>query len=83
MEVEDGLSRAGPDVKDGAISVLDFALAGDLRGGEMAATDDFRVRGFGFLQSREMPFRNDENVRRSLRIDVFKGENVVVFMNFL
>ena len=43
MQVEDGLSGTGADVEDGAISVLDVALAGDLGGGEMAAANDFGV----------------------------------------
>jgi len=49
VEVEDGLAGAGADVKDGAVSLLDVALTGDLRGGEMAAADDFGVGGLGFF----------------------------------
>jgi hypothetical protein len=45
VEVEDGLSRAGADVDDGAVSLFDVALAGDLGGGEVAAADDFGVGG--------------------------------------
>lgn len=82
VEVEDGLSGAGADVEDSAVSVLDLALASDLCGGEMAAADDFGIGGFGFFQSREMPFRNDENVRGGLRVDVFEGDDVIVFMHF-
>ncbi len=47
MEVEDGLSGAGADVEDGAVSLLDVALAGDLSGGEVAAADEFGVGGLG------------------------------------
>ena len=83
MEVEDGLSGAGANVEDGAVSLLDVALAGDLGGGEMAAADQFGVGGFGLFQSREMSFGNDEHVRGCLRVDVFKGEDVIVFVNLL
>jgi len=83
VEVEDGLSGAGADVEDSAVSVFDVALAGDLGGGEMASSDDFCVGGLGFLQSGKMPFWNDEHVSRGLWIDVLEGEDVVVFMNFL
>lgn len=83
MEVENRLSGARPDVEDGAVSLLDVALAGDLGGGEMAAADEFGVGGLGLFQSRKMLFGNDENVRGRLRVDVFEGENVVVLVNFL
>ena len=49
MEVEDRLSGAGADVEDRAVSLLDVALARDLRGGEMTAADDFRVGSFALL----------------------------------
>jgi hypothetical protein len=83
VEVEDGLSGAGADIEDGAVSLLDVALAGDLSGGEVTAADDFGVGGLGFFQSGKMFFRNDENVRGGLRVDVFEGKNVVVLVNFL
>ena len=49
MKVEYGLSSAGTYVEDGAIALFDLALAGDLRGGEMATADDFGVGGLGFF----------------------------------
>ena len=36
-----------------------------------------------FFQSRKMFLGNDENVRGRLGIDVFKGEDMIVFVNFL
>ena len=81
MQVEDGLSSAGADVEDGAISLFDVALAGDLRGDEVAAADDFGVGGLSFFQSRKMFLRNDEDVRGRLRFDVFEGEDVFVLVN--
>ena len=47
--MEDGLSGAGADVEDGAVALLNLALAGDLGGGEMTAADDLGIAGFGFL----------------------------------
>jgi len=82
VQVEDGLSGAGADVQDGAVSLLDVALAGDLSGGEVAAADDFRVAGLSFFQSGKMFFGNDQDVRGRLGIDVFEGEHVVVFVHF-
>ena len=49
MQMEYGLSGAGADVEDGAVSLLDVALAGDLGGGEVAAADDFGVGRLGFF----------------------------------
>lgn len=83
MQVKHGLSGSGPHVQHGAVSVFNIALAGDLSGGEVAAADQFRVFRFRFLQSREMFPGNDEHMSRSLRLNVFKREDVVVFVNFL
>ena len=83
MEVEDGLSGAGADVEDGAVALLEVALAGDVGGGEVAAADEFSVGGFGFFQTGKMFFGNDQNVRGGLRVDVFEGEDVFVLVNFL
>jgi hypothetical protein len=83
MEVEDGLSRAGADVEDSAVSVFDVALAGDLSGHKMAAPDNFRVARLSFFQSHNMFLGNDEHVRRRLRMDILERENVIVFINLL
>jgi len=81
VEMKDGLSGAGADVEDGAVSLLDLALACDLGGGKVATADDFCVGRLGLFQSGKMFLGNDENVRGSLRLDVFKGEDMVVLVN--
>jgi hypothetical protein len=83
MQVEDGLACAGADVEDRAVSLLDFALARNLRGGEMASADHLGVRRFRFFQAGEMFLGNDEYVRGRLRLDIFEGKDVVVFVNLL
>ena len=83
VEVKYGLPGAWADVEDGAVSLLDVALARDLGGGEVAAADDFRVGRLGLFQSGKMFLGNDENVRGGLRFDVFEGEDVFVLVNFL
>src|ERR1700727_4096061 len=83
VQMKHRLSRAGSHVEDGAVSLFDVALAGNLGGREMAAADDLRISRLGFFQSRKVFFRNDQNMCRSLRIDVFEGEDVIVFVNFL
>ena len=81
MEVEDGLAGAGADVEDGAVAVFDVALAGDVGGGEVAAAYQFGVFGLGFFESGEVFFGDDQDVGRGLRVDVFEGEDVFVFVN--
>jgi hypothetical protein len=81
--MEYGLPCAGTNVEDGAVSLFDVALAGDLRGGEMAAANDLRIGSFGFFQSCEVLFRNNEHMCRRFRIDIFEGEDVFVLVNFL
>lgn len=83
MQMEDRLSCARSNVEDGPVALLDVALAGDLRGGQMAAADQFGIFGLGFLQSSEMFLGHDQHVRGRLRIDVFEGEDVLVLVNFL
>ena len=83
MEVEDGLSGAGADVEDGAVSLLDVALASDLGGCKVTTSDDFGVGDLGFFQSSKMFLGNDEDMCGSLRVDVFESEDVLVFVNFL
>ena len=83
MEVEDGLTGAGADVEDGAVSLLDVALARDLGSGEVAAADDFGVGSLGLFQSSKMLLGDDEHVRWSLGADVFESEDMVVFVDFL
>ena len=82
MQVKDGLSSAGTNVQDSAVSLLDLALAGDRGSGQMAAADDFGVAAFRFFQSCKMAFGNDKHMGRRLRINVFKSEHVLIFKNF-
>src|SRR5580658_7657264 len=75
------LPGPGANVEHGTVSVLDVALASDLGSGKMAASNDLGVLSFGIFQSREMFLGNDEHVGRRFRADVFKGEDVLVFVN--
>ena len=83
VEMENGLSRAGADVEDGAVSLLDVALASDVRGGKVAAPDYFRLRGLRLLQSGKMLLGNDQNMCWGLRIHVLEGEDVFIFVNLV
>jgi len=82
VQVEDRLSRARSNIKDGAVSVLDVALAGDLGSSKVAAAYHFGVGCLRLFQSSKMLFRNDEHVRGCLRPNVFERKDVFVFVNF-
>jgi len=83
MKVKDRLTSTRANIEDGAVSLLDLALARDHGGGHVAAADDFGVGVLRFFQSCKMPFGNDEDVRRRLGIDVFEGKNVLIFEHLL
>ena len=49
MQVENRLPSTGSNVEDGAVSVLDVPLPGDLGRGQVAAANDFGVSGPGLF----------------------------------
>jgi hypothetical protein len=79
VQVEDGLSGACTNVEDGTVAILDFSLACDLGGCQMAAANDLRVGTFRFFQSSKMPFGDHEDMCRRLRPYVFEGKDVFIF----
>ena len=83
MQMQDRLARARADVVDGAIPVLDVTLARDLSCDQLAIADQFRILGPGLSEIDNVPFGDDQDVRRRLRIDVLKGQGPVVFVDLL
>jgi hypothetical protein len=83
VEVEHGLSGPLPDVQHGAVAILNRPLSGNVRRGEEATANEFRVFWLSFLQARNMFLGKDEYVRRALGVDIVKGEGVLVFVDFL
>jgi hypothetical protein len=83
VQVKDRLAGTGTDVDYGSIAIFDAALARYFGGGELAIADKFRIFGCRFLESVEMFLGNDEHMGRSLGIDIFEGESVLVFVDFL
>jgi hypothetical protein len=82
VQVEDRLSGARPNIEDGAVSLLDVALARDLGGSKVAAADHFGVGGLRLFQSSKMFLRNNKHVRGRLRPNVFERKDVFIFVNF-
>jgi hypothetical protein len=83
VQVKHRLPRAGANVQHSSIPALNLAVTRDLRRGKVTASDDLCVGSFRFFQSGEMPLGNNQNVSGRLRLNIFKGENVFVFINFL
>ena len=76
-------ARTRSYVQHGAVAVLDISLARDSCCREMTTSDDFGIAFLGFFESRKMRLRNNQHMRRSLRIDIFEREHMRVFMNLL
>ena len=54
-----------------------------MSGGQMTTADQFGVLRRSFFQSTDMPLGNDQNMGGGLRIDVFKGEGMLILIDFL
>jgi hypothetical protein len=83
VQMKDRLPCSRTDVEDSTVTMLDIVLAGDPSGHQMTTADDFGVGILSLFQTSKVPLGNDEDVRGCLRVDVFKRENVLVFVNLL
>src|SRR6266849_4415276 len=83
MQMENRLAGAAAVVDDRTIAGEQTELCGQLRGEQLQLAEERLVAGLGVVQRREMFSRTNENVRGCLRIDVFKGEHVVIFIDEL
>jgi hypothetical protein len=83
MQMKHRLSGTRADVDHGAVSVLNPALASDLRGHQVAAAQGLGIFWLRLLQTTNVFLGNDKDVRWPLRIDVFKRVAVLVLIDFL
>src|SRR5262249_37393733 len=83
VQMEDCLSGVRADVINGAKAVIKLALAGEFGGNELAIADQLRVSLGRLINANDVLLGDDENVRWRSRLDVFKGEDSVVFVHFL
>src|ERR1700683_2709254 len=83
VEMKNSLPRTLPPVHHCAMSPLNVALGRDLRRHQMAAANHVGVFSLGFVQSRKMFLWDDQHMRRSFRLDVFKGEDLSILIDFL
>ena len=83
MQVKHGLSGTRANIQHRAVTVFDRTIPCDARCRQVAKADQFRILRGRFFQSGNMFFRDDQDMSRALRVNVFKGKNVIVFKHLL
>jgi hypothetical protein len=83
MEVVDGLASIGAGVDGGPVTVAEALLAGYFCGGGEEVAEEWGVGGCCLGEGVEMLPGDDEQVGWGLRIEVGKGDGVVVFVEAL
>lgn len=82
VNVEDGLARVRARVDDGAVATLgEPFLIGDAGGDAEQMAEQRLVRLRGVVEGFDVRARDDEDVRRSLRVDVAEGDGPPVFVD--
>lgn len=82
VQMENGLARVRAHVVHRAKSVLQLALAGDLCRHKLAIAHQFGIGLGRLINSDNMFLGDDQDVRRRLRLDVFKRKSLFVLINF-
>src|ERR1700691_103789 len=82
VQMKNRLPRARSHIQHGAVAIFNGPLPRDVRSSKMTAPDELRIFRRGFLQSWNMFFGDDQHVRWPLRIQIFKGKCVLVFIDF-
>jgi hypothetical protein len=82
MQMENSLARVRTHVVNRAKSMLQLAFPGDLCGYKLAIAHQFRISLGGLVNADDMLLRDNQDVRRRLRLDVFKRKSLFVFINF-
>jgi hypothetical protein len=83
MQVKYTLPRPRTDVEHRTVTIFYSPLAGKPCSDNMAIADIRGVLRSGFLQTSNVPLRNNKNVRWSLWVNVFKGVRAFVFVDLL
>lgn len=80
VKMADGLSAVVSGVDGDAVTVDQTLLLRDLVGRGKQMSEELRVGCGAVRERRDVLLWNDEDVRRGLRMDVGKGEDVVIFV---
>ena len=82
MQMKNRLAGARAHIQHGAVAIFNRPLPCNVRGSQMTTSDQLRIFRRCFLQASNMSFRNDQHVGRPLRVQIFKGKSVLVFVDF-
>jgi len=80
MQVEDGLPGLSAGVDHGA-PVLQAGIFGHLGGHQQEVSQQGAIGGLRFFKAGDVLARNHKQVHRGLRLDIGKGNAVLVFMD--
>jgi hypothetical protein len=83
VEMKYRLPRSWTHVQHGPVSLLNVPLTCNLSRSQVAAADHFSVFSLRFFQSTKMSLGDNQYMGRSLRVDIFEGQHVLVLVNFL
>ena len=81
MQVVDRLPTIVPCINDDAISLIELMLAGQVRGSRHQVPEQRLMLSDSLRLGCDMFFRDDEQVRGSLRIDIRKAYAELVLIN--
>src|SRR5256714_2033565 len=82
--VEDGLTRARARVDDGAVARFGVPLLGCYARGHAQEVSEHCLFALArFVERGDVRARDDERVRRGLRVDVAEGQRLLVLVNLL
>jgi hypothetical protein len=82
MQVVDGLSGASIAVDDGAIAIAAMpSCSRHLGRGQEQPADQFGIGIVGVVQRRDRFSRDDQHMGRRLRVEIAKGNKVLVFVD--
>src|SRR6267143_67390 len=83
MQMEYGLTGAFAAVQNGSVPIEKIPFAGELCGNKLQLPQDRLVFGRGVGQRFEMFARTNQDVRGSLRVDVFESKKIGILVHQL
>ena len=83
VQVKNGLAGTWADITDRTKRSLDLALLRNTSCDKITVADEISISRLRFRQPGDVLLGNNQDVGRSLRVDVFEGISAVVFKHFL
>lgn len=83
MQVKYRLAGLWADIQHRPVSIFNCSVAGNVGGSKVTETNQFGFFGSGFFEPGNVLFRDDQDMSWTLRVEILKRENVIIFKNFL